>query len=292
MKTHQTAVESNRSVSANLTDGVVEKLRAYFFRYPNTRPKSACRAVNLDPRRYAATARVIKHRVRKMWGGANVQADPLRSLSAVHRQLFYLCGGVPYGPILDAMVRIAKSGCNRENVWFFSNNQNRQLNFRCRELAIRILPTTRRLEVLCRVQGMPATEIREKFRDIMSLTLSGHLPADYDIPHVAEQLAWKLIPIERHRRFEFPAGPHYRLRFYENTFGLVIQHDLSENMNQQEAIEKIPPWILDLIQAIERLSEDQRELKQRTQQVINILETLALTPEHERITRLDSAKPE
>lgn len=85
------------AVSANVTEGVVERLRTYFLRHPNSRPKSACRAVGLDPRRYGATARVVKYRVRKMWGGANIQADPLKSLTSVHRQSFYVVGGVPSG---------------------------------------------------------------------------------------------------------------------------------------------------------------------------------------------------
>jgi hypothetical protein len=51
----------------------------------------------------------------------------------------------------------------------------------------------------------------------------------------------------------------------------VIQHDLSEAVNEQEAIEKMPPWILELIQVIIRLSDHQRETSQRLQQLAGLI---------------------
>lgn len=245
--------------SANVTEGLIDRLRNYFLRYPKSKPKHACMALHLDPKRYGPTARVVKSRVKKMWGGANIQGDLLHTLTSVHRQLWYLKGGVPSGPILSAIMEAAETGSKRDNTWYVSNNQNGQLNYRSQLLAIRILPSTRRLEVLCRVLGTRGTDVREEFERILVSALEGRLPPDYEAHHVAEGLSWKLVPKERHRRFEFPPGPYYRNRYYEDTFGLVIQHDLSERMNEQEAIEKIPTWILNVLQALERLAYYQRE---------------------------------
>lgn len=247
------------AVSANATEGLIDRLRNYFLKYPNSKPKYACMALHLDPKRYGATARVVKSRVRRMWGGANVQGDVLEALTSVHRQLWYLKGGVPSGAVLSAFMVAAETGLKQDNAWYVSNNQNGQLNYRSRLLAIRILPSTRRLEVLCRIPGTRGTDVREEFQRILVSALEGRPSSDYEARHVAEELSWKLVPKERHRRFEFPPGPYYRNRFYEDTLGVVIQHDLSEGTNEQEAIEKIPAWILDVLQALERLAYCQRE---------------------------------
>ena len=45
--------------------GVVKRLRAFFAKYPESKPSSACYACGLDPRKYGATARVIKSRTMK-----------------------------------------------------------------------------------------------------------------------------------------------------------------------------------------------------------------------------------
>jgi hypothetical protein len=271
-------------ISANVTEGVIEKLRTYFLRYPNSKPRFACKALHLDPKRYGATARVVKSRVRKTWGGANIQADTLEALTSVHRQLWYLKGGVPSGPVLSAFVMAAEKGMKQDDTWYVSNNQNGQLNYRSRLLAIRILPSTRRLEVLCRIPGTRGTDVREEFQGILVSALEGRLPPDYEAHHLAEELSWKLAPKERHRRFEFPPGPYYRNRFYEDTFGLVIQNDLSEGVNQQEAIEKIPSWIPNLLQALERLAHYQRETSKN---IAQLMDTLV---RHQRLDVNDNVK--
>ena len=260
---------SGNCVSANVTERLIERLREYFLRYPNSKPRMACLALHLDPRRYGATARVVKSRVRKTWGGANVQGDSLEALTSTHRNVWYLVGGVPNGPVLSALIDAAKHGINRDDTWYRSNNQNQQLNYRSQYLVIRVLPTTRRLEVLVRVAGLSGVQLREVFEQVLYSTLKGRLPEDHDASHVASDLSWKLAPKERHRRFEFPPGPHYKLRFYEDTLGVVFQHDLSETMNEQEAIEKTPPWILELIRALERLAERQRELALKVQELLD-----------------------
>ena len=45
--------------------GVIARLQGFFVKYPNSKPRTACRSVGLDPRRYGATARVVKSRTRK-----------------------------------------------------------------------------------------------------------------------------------------------------------------------------------------------------------------------------------
>jgi hypothetical protein len=264
-------------ISANVTVGVIEKLRTYFLRYPDSGPRFACRALHLDPKRYGATARVVKSRVRKTWGGANIQGDTLEALTSIHRQLWYLEGGVPGGSVLSALIDLAGRGRNQDDTWYFSNNQNRQLNYRSQYLAIRVLPTTRRLEVLCRMPKMNGIDVRQKFEGILYSTLKGHLPLDHDASHIARDLSSRLVPVERHRRFEFPPGPHYKIRYYEDTLGLVIQHEASETMNEQEAIEKIPPWIPDLIHVTARLAEYQKETRRELQQ----LKELVMRQQHE-----------
>src|SRR5208282_6900199 len=118
MSSLQPSIHATRSdrqtstVSANVTEGLMDKLSAYFLRYPNSSPKHACRALHLDPRRYGPTARVAKCRIKKTWNGANVQADPLLALSSVHRLRLRLLGGVPAGPVLVALLGVARSGCN------------------------------------------------------------------------------------------------------------------------------------------------------------------------------------
>ena len=47
--------------------GVIKRLRSYFFKYPESKPKAACRILGLDPKQYGATARVVKSRARKVW---------------------------------------------------------------------------------------------------------------------------------------------------------------------------------------------------------------------------------
>jgi len=259
------------AVSTNVTEGIIDKLRNYFLRYPKSKPKYACVALHLDPKRYGATARVVKSRVKRMWGGANIQGDLLEALTSVHRQLWYLKGGVPSGPVLSAFMAAAEIGLKQDNAWYVSNNQNRQLNYRSRLLAIRILPSTRRLEVLCRIPRTRGTDVREEFQRILLSGLDGRLPSDYEARHVAEGLSWKLVPKERHRRFEFPPGPYFKLRFHEDTLGLVIQHDLSEKVNELEVIEKIPPWIQDVIHCMERLAEHQRDLAKNVEELKNYL---------------------
>jgi len=271
-------------ISANVTEGVIEKLKAYFLRYPNSRPRFACRALHLDPKRYGATARVVKSRVRKTWGGANIQADPLEALTSVHRQLWYLKGGVPIGSILSALMAAAEAGLKQDDVWYVSSNQNRQLNYRSQLLAIRVLPTTHRLEILCRIPGTRGADVRDEFQRILNSTLEGRLPQDWIASRIAKELSWKLVPKERHRRFEFPPGPYYKNRFYEDTFGLVIQNDLSECVNEQEAIEKIPSWIPNLLQALERLAHHQRETSKNIGQLIDTL------VRHQRLDVNDNVK--
>jgi hypothetical protein len=46
-------------------NGVVQKLRIFFEQYPNSKPATGCRVCGLDPRKYSASARVIKCQVRK-----------------------------------------------------------------------------------------------------------------------------------------------------------------------------------------------------------------------------------
>ena len=259
------------AVSTNVAEGLIDRFRNYFLRYPKSKPKYACMALHLDPKRYGATARVVKSRVNRMWGGANVQADTLEALTSVHRQLWYLKGGVPSGPVLSAFMAAAEMGLKQDNAWYVSNNQNRQLNYRSRLLAIRILPSTRRLEVLCRIPGTRGIDVREEFQRVLFSGLDGRLPSDYEARHIAEELSWKLVPKERHRRFEFPPGPYYKIRYYEDTLGLVIQHDLSERANEQEAIERIPAWIPDVLQVLERLADHQREMAKNIKQLRDIL---------------------
>jgi hypothetical protein len=43
---------------------VIKRLRDYFTKYPKSSPRAACAALRLDPKGYAATARVVKCRVR------------------------------------------------------------------------------------------------------------------------------------------------------------------------------------------------------------------------------------
>jgi hypothetical protein len=70
----------------------------------------------------------------------------------------------------------------------------------------------------------------------------------------------KLVPKERHRRFEIHSGPYYKVRYYEDSIGLIVLHDLSEGANEFEVIEKTPPWILELIRCMELMSDILREL--------------------------------
>ncbi len=252
-------------VNANVTRGVMDRFYSYFLRYPESRPSDACIAIHLNPSGYAATARVAKCRIRKQWAGANVRADPLVSLTSTHRLRLRLLGGVP-GPLLDAFLDAARSGWNTQDTWFPSSNQNRQINFRNQAIAIRILPSTRFLEVLCRKPGMTGLEVREHFRRVVVSTLQGRLPANHDLLHVANDLAHKLVPVERHRRFTFPASPYYKLEFYRYTLGLVIQHDLSERTNEQEVIETVPLWIPDLLQCIKQMASVQRENTEAVQE--------------------------
>lgn len=48
-------------------NGVIARLREFFLEYPNSRPRTACRAVGLNPTIYGPTARVIKARTRKVF---------------------------------------------------------------------------------------------------------------------------------------------------------------------------------------------------------------------------------
>jgi len=59
-------------VSANVTEGVVEKLGTYFPSYRSGKPQSAYRALHFDPRHHGATPRVVRSRVRRTWEGANI----------------------------------------------------------------------------------------------------------------------------------------------------------------------------------------------------------------------------
>jgi hypothetical protein len=45
--------------------GVVKQFRAFFMQYPNSKPRSACVALQLDPKAYGATAQVVKSRTKK-----------------------------------------------------------------------------------------------------------------------------------------------------------------------------------------------------------------------------------
>lgn len=191
---------------------------------------------------------------------------------SVHRSRFRLLGGVPAGVVLDALLDAARSGCNREGVWFASSNQNRQVNYRNAEIAVRVLPTTRTLEVLCRRPGMTGVELRDSFRRVLVSTLVGRLPPDqYDPLHLAAGLSRKLVPVERHRRFTFPPSPYYQLDYYRDTLGLRIQHDLSEKANEQEVIEMIPRWIPGLLECVEQMAEVQRETTQALQENTSML---------------------
>jgi hypothetical protein len=46
-------------------NGVIRRLRVFFLSYPNSNPRTACRAVGLDPRKYGPTARKVKCLTRK-----------------------------------------------------------------------------------------------------------------------------------------------------------------------------------------------------------------------------------
>src|SRR5208282_6490500 len=137
MSSLQTPVHKS-GVSANVTptEGVMEKLTVFFLKYPRNSPWNACKALRLDPRKYAATARQVKHRVKKQWGGVNVQVDPLMGLTGVHRVKLRLQGGVPAG-VLGAFLEAAKVGCNGLGVWFRSDNRNGQINYKNNDIVIR-----------------------------------------------------------------------------------------------------------------------------------------------------------
>jgi hypothetical protein len=57
-------------MSVEITDisrkGIIERLRDYFTKYPQSSPRAACAALRLDPKEYAATARVVKCRLKRM----------------------------------------------------------------------------------------------------------------------------------------------------------------------------------------------------------------------------------
>jgi hypothetical protein len=118
---------------------------------------------------------------------------------------------------------------------------------------------------------LTGVEVREEFERILFSGLNDRLPDDHDAAHVARDLSYKLAPKEVHRRFVIPPGPYYKLRFYEDTLGLVILRDLSEHMNEQEAIEKMPPWISDVLDAVDRMASGQREIVNVLQQVKRVL---------------------
>ena len=44
--------------------GIIKRLREYFTKYPKSTPRAACAALGLDPKDYAATARVTKCRLK------------------------------------------------------------------------------------------------------------------------------------------------------------------------------------------------------------------------------------
>jgi hypothetical protein len=257
-KFHKDSAHQNKkNISANETRPI-KTLRNYFLRYPNSKPSSACEALNLT-KKYWPTARVVKHRIKKTWSGVNVMGDLQKSQT--HRQLWYLMGGVPDGAVLDALIRAARAGCNRPNQWFNSGNRNGQLNFRSDKLALRILPSTRRLEVLSRIH-MTGIEIQEAFREILFSSLAGQLTEGYNVEHIAKELASKLVPKEKHHRFKFPSGGYWKVRYYEDSLGLIIQRDSSEGLNEIEILENTPPWIQQLIDCIRKLAEDQRATKE------------------------------
>lgn len=52
-------------MTSPISEGVIVKLRAFFLQYPNSKPRTACRSLHLDPRRYGGTARVVKSQTRK-----------------------------------------------------------------------------------------------------------------------------------------------------------------------------------------------------------------------------------
>jgi len=254
----QSTVEKN--VSANVTVGAMDLLRNHFLSH-NTTAKYACRVLHLDYKHYGLTARVIKHRVKRMWGGANVKGDPQNPQT--HRQVWYLMGGVPVGPVLESFLAASKGACNRGNAWYCSSNRNGQLNYRSSFLAARLLPSTRYLEVLCRDPSLDGLAIREKFELILYSTLQGRLPVGYDAAHISKDLSSKLVPKARHRRFNFPTPTAFwQLRFYKDNLGLVVQRDLSEGATEIETIENNPVWIRNLMDAIKLIADGQREILQ------------------------------
>jgi hypothetical protein len=45
-------------------NGIIKRLKDYFTKYPRSTPKAACAALGLNPKDYAATARVTKCRLK------------------------------------------------------------------------------------------------------------------------------------------------------------------------------------------------------------------------------------
>jgi hypothetical protein len=221
-------------------------------------------------------ARNVKCELNKTYDGLGyVKADGQSGLVSVHRQLFWVVGGVPMGVVRVLQDLAMKGGRG----WYASRNRNRQLNFKSDSVFVRILPVSRRCEVLSRIRDRKLVDVRGDLVAILEQSLSGLLSVDYDAAYIASQMASRLVPSDRHRRFLISPVPFWEVKHYQSTLGLVIKRDHSEKAGALEVEESTPPWVSQLIDAIVALSSQVADLLLAMLELRSLQERNRLRPE-------------
>lgn len=232
--------------------------------------------LNLPYRKYGQVARNVKCELNKTYDGLGyVKADGQSGLVSVHRQLFWVVGGVP----MDVVRVLQDLAARGDRGWYASRNRNRQLNFKSDSVFVRVLPVSRRCEVLSRIRDRKLVEIRGDLDSILAKSLSGLLPVDYDADYIASQVTSRLVPSDRHRRFMIPPAPSWEVKHYQTTLGLIIKRDGSEKVGELEVEESTPPWVSQLIDAVIVLGAEVRQLLLAMLEFKSLQERNRLRPE-------------
>ena len=245
------------NVTGYVTSGIKERFRSYFLRYPNSTATKACLYLHLHYAKYGQIARNVKSELKRTYDLSYVKADSQNGLVTVHRQLFYVVGGLPVD-VIRVLEPLAVQGLRG---WYASRNRNRQLNFKSGSIFIRVLPVSRRCEVLSRIRDRRIDEVRSDFENILAVSLCGKMQGDYDPDFIAKQMKDRLVASERHKRFYIGATPFWEIRYYQTTLGLVFKKDLSETADQVETVESIPPWVPQLMDAFMGLGKEVLSLR-------------------------------
>jgi len=248
----------NSRAGKNLTQnsvrvkGVTNKIRDFFWKFPDASTKQCCKDLDLNYDYYKNLCYRIKSETKEQQR-SKVKGRVLRVPS--HRLEWRTEKPLPVAVVaaieFEALKRRPRRGDPKPSgEWYVIPNRNRQMQFINDFVSIRVFPKSGTCRVLPR-----------KPMDFESLKIyvqNAFFKAGLDLRD-CEDLSEILEPHRRHRVFRIGPVTPFQIDYYKDSLGIIIEADGS-HQEHIEVSEDWPTWIKPQLHAIAKQTETTTEL--------------------------------